>query len=223
VTVEFVPVADYPAAVSALAARQVDLAWYGGFTHVQARRATGGTAVPLVMRDRDAQFKSVFITRADSGIKNLEDLRGRTFAFGSESSTSGHLMPRHFLGSVTLGRTSYTGAHDATVLWVSEGRVDAGALNVAVWERMVREKRVDPERVTVFWTTPPYVDYNWTVRGDLDAEFGAGFTERLRKAFLDLSDPAILDLQSAGKYIAAKPEDFAGIEQAARDAGLIRD
>jgi phosphonate transport system substrate-binding protein len=235
VRTEFHPVSDYPATVSALAGGQVDLVWYGGFTFVQAYYATGKTARPLVMRDIDARFRSVFITRPDSGIRSLADLRGRSFVFGSESSTSGHLMPRYFLMQNGIdpdrdfaGPPSYSGAHDATITWVASGRADAGALNIAVWERKVREGAVDPRQVVVFWTTPEYVDYTWAVRGDLDADFGAGFTERLRQAFLDL-DPAnpahkeILDLQSAGRFIPAKPEDFRGVEEAARAAGLLRE
>lgn len=230
IPVQFVPVTDYAASVEALAAGKLDLVWYGGFTHVQARRRTKGTAYAIVMRDADLQFRSRFIARADSGIKSLQDLKGKTFAFGSVGSTSGHLMPRYFLMQDHLvpekdfSKVSFSGAHDATVKWVETGKVDAGALNESVWEKLVEGGKVDATKVTVFWTTPPYVDYNWTVRGDLDR----GFVSRLTRAFLNLDaknpeHKAILDLQRAQSYVLAREDDFLGIEDAAKAADLLKD
>jgi phosphonate transport system substrate-binding protein len=227
--VKFLPVTDYPAVVEGLAGGHVDLAWLGGFTFVQARRRTG-TAIPLVQRAEDARFHSKFITLPGSGIRSLADLKGKKLAFGSVSSTSGHLMPRYFLMKAgidpdkDLARYAFSGAHDATVKWVEAGKVDAGALNESVWQKLVDEKKVDPAKVVVFYTTPDFYDYNWTVRGDLDPKI----REKLAAAFLAL-DPAnpdhkkILDLQRATRFVTTKPEDYAGIEAAARSAGLLKD
>ena len=226
--VEFTPLVNYAATVEALAAGKLDLVWYGGFTHVQARQRTGD-ALAIVMRTEDASFHSKFIARKDSGIRSLKDLKGKTFAFGSVSSTSGHLMPRHFLlqdGIVPerdFARFSYSGAHDATAKWVEAGQVDAGALNEAVWERLVQEGKVDVDKVGVFWTTPEYVDYNWTARGGLDR----ALVSRIAWAFLNLdySNPEhkeILDLQRTKGYILATEDDFTGIEAAAKAAGLLK-
>ena len=226
--VEFVPVTDYAATVEGLAAKKLDMVWYGGFTFVQAAQRTQRTAIPLVQRAEDAEFKSVFITTNPS-IKTLADLKGKTFTFGATASTSGHLMPRSFLLQAgidpdkAMKRVAYSGAHDATALQVAGGKVDAGALNISVWEKMVAEKKIDPTKVRVFYTTPPYFDYNWTVRGDLDAALVA----KLRQAFLDLDaknpeHAKILKLQRASKFIPTKPENYAGIETAARSAGLLK-
>jgi len=230
IPVQFVPVTDYAASVEALAAGKLDLVWYGGFTHVQARKRTNGTAYAIVMRDVDLQFRSKFIARADSGINSLKDLKGKTFTFGSVGSTSGHLMPRYFLQQEKLvpeqdfRKVSFSGAHDATAKWVETGKVDAGALNESVWDKLVESGKVDTSKVKVFWTTPPYVDYNWTVRGDLDR----ALVSRLTRAFLNLdaNNPAhqpILDLQRAKSYVLAREDDFTGIEEAARTAGLLKD
>jgi phosphonate transport system substrate-binding protein len=230
IPVQFVPVTDYAASVEALAAGKLDLVWYGGFTHVQARKRTKGTAYAIVMRAEDLQFRSRFIARADSGIKSLQDLKGKTFAFGSVGSTSGHLMPRYFLKQDKLvpeqdfSKVSFSGAHDATVKWVETGKVDAGALNESVWDKLVEGGKVDTTKVTVFWTTPPYVDYNWTVRGDLDR----AFVSRLTRAFLNLDahnpeHKAILELQRAQYYVLAREDDFLGIEEAAKAADLLKD
>lgn len=226
--VEFTPVTDYAATVEGLAAKKLDLVWYGGFTFVQAWLRTNRTAIPLVQRVEDEQFKSVFITRAGSGVNSLTDLKGKTFTFGSVSSTSGHLMPRSFMLKAGVVpdrdlRVAYSGAHDATAFQVAGGKVDAGALNISVWNKLVEEKKIDPAQVRVFYTTPPYYDYNWTVRGDLDP----ALVTKLREAFLAL-DPAnpehkeILALQRASRFIATRPDNYKGIEDAARSAGLLK-
>ena len=225
--VEYTPVTDYAAAVEALASRKVDLAWFGGFTFVQASIRSGGKAVPIVQREEDEKFRSVFIT-GDPAIRQLADLKGRDVSFGSQSSTSGHLMPRSFLLQAGLNpekdfrRVAYSGAHDATIAAVAAGKVQAGALNISVWEKFVADKRVDPTKVIAFHTTPAYYDYNWTVHADMPAPL----RERLTQAFLALSrdDAAgrqILELQRATKFVPTKAENYKGIEAAALSAGLL--
>jgi len=229
VKVQFTPVVDYAATVEGLAAKKLDLVWYGGFTSVQAVRRTNGTAKRLVLRQEDAEFRSVFIANPGSRIKSLEDLKGKTFAFGSVGSTSGHLMPRHFLLQAginpekDLKQVAYSGAHDATALWVESGKVDAGALNFLVWDKLVQTKKVDLGKVNVFYTTPPYVDYVWTARGDLDK----GIQDKIVAAFLklDYATPEhrkLLDLHRTKKYIRANDADWKGTEEAAIAAGLIK-
>lgn len=229
IPVQFTPVVDYAASVEALAAGKLDMVWYGGFTHVQARRRTNGTAYAIVMREEDLNFRSKFITGVTSGIDRLQDLKGKTFAFGSVSSTSGHLMPRYFLQQEGVipeqdfSRFSFSGAHDATAKWVESGKVDAGALNESVWEKLVEGGKVDTSKVKVFWTTPAYVDYNWTVRGDLDRKL----VSRIARAFLNLdyNNPAhrpILELQRAKGYVLTQESDFEGIVSAAQAADLLK-
>ncbi|MET3131266.1 phosphonate transport system substrate-binding protein [Oxalobacteraceae bacterium GrIS 1.11] len=226
--VEFTPVTDYAASVEALINRKVDMVWFGGFTFVQAKVRSKNQITPLVQRAEDEQFKSVFIT-TNKDINKLEDLKGKTLSFGSESSTSGHLMPRSFLlaahvdPDLDLKRIAFSGAHDATVAAVAGGKVDAGALNISVWEKLVAEKKVNPAVVRVFYTTPGYYDYNWSVRSDMSLEL----RKKLSDAFLALDpknpqDKAILDLQRASKFIPTKAENYAAIEAAAQNAGLLK-
>ena len=228
VKAEYTPVTDYAAAVEALANQQVDLAWFGGFTFVQAQQRSGGKVIPLVQREEDEKFRSVFITTED-GIKSLADLKGRTLTFGSQSSTSGHLMPRSFLLAAgidpdrDLKRVAFSGAHDATVAAVASGKVDAGALNISVWDKLVADKKVDSAKVRVFFTTAPYYDYNWTVHADMPP----AQRERLTKAFLDLSKSTaegreVLEVQRATRFLPTKAENYKGIEAAARNAGLLK-
>jgi phosphonate transport system substrate-binding protein len=225
--VAWTPVNDYPAVVEGLAARKIDLAWLGGFTFVQVRHRTGN-AIPIVQRAEDEKFVSRYIVPASSGARTLRDLKGKTFAFGSPSSTSGHLMPRFFLLKEGIDpdrdftRIAFSGAHDATVAFVASGRAEAGVLNASVYDKLVEKGDANAKAVRVLATTPPYYDYNWTVRGDLDP----GLVRKLTSAFLKL-DPAnpahkeIMDLQRASKFIPTRPENYKGIEDAARAAGLL--
>ena len=228
IPVKFTPVVDYAATVEGLAANRLEMVWYGGLTSVQAARQAKG-ARRIIMRKEDAEFKSHFITRKDTGIKNLKDLKGKTFSFGSVSSTSGHLMPRYFLiknginPEKDFSKFSFSGAHDATAAWVESERVDAGALNFLVWDKLVETKKVDTNKVSIFWTTPPYVDYVWTVRAGVDK----GTVEKITKAFLklDYNNPEhkkLLDLHRTKGYVTAKDEDWKSIEEAAIAAGLLK-
>ena len=226
--VEFTPVSDYPAAVEALVNRKVDLAWLGGFTYVQANIRSGGKIVPIAQREEDTKFQSVFIAKTDSGIRSLKDLKGRQISFGSQSSTSGHLMPRHFLLEAGLNpekdfrRIAYSGAHDATIASVVSGKVDAAALDITVWRKFVAEHKVDTKAVDVFHTTPGFYNYNWSVHTAMPEDL----RKRIQDALLAL-DPAtpegkeILQLNRATRYIPTAPENYKGIEAAGRSAGLI--
>ena len=225
--IEFTPVSDYAAAVEVLVNRKVDMAWFGGFTFVQANARSGGKVIPIAQREEDTKFRSVFVT-ADPTIKSLADLKGKDFSFGSQSSTSGHLMPRNYLLQAGLNpdkdfrRVAFSGAHDATVAAVAAGKVQAGVLNISVWEKLVADKKVDPAKVLVFYTTPPYYDYNWTVHADMPAPL----REKLTAALLALSRDTpegreVLDLQRATRFVPTKADNYKGIEAAARNAGLL--
>ena len=227
--VDFVPVNDYPAAVEALVNKQVELVWFGGFTYVQAQIRSGGKIIPIAQREEDTNFRSVFITQTNSGIKRLTDLKGKQVSFGSQSSTSGHLMPRSFLLEAGIDpdkdfkRVAYSGAHDATIAAVVNGRVDAAALDITVWRKFVSENKVDTTKVDVFYTTPPYFNYNWSVHADMPAPLREKITAALLN--LNMNNPEgkeILTLNRATKYIPTKPENYKGLENAGRSAGLIR-
>jgi len=227
--VQFTPVSDYAAVVEGLASQKIDLAWLGGFTYVQARLRTNGGAVPIVQRAEDEKFTSKFIVPIDSPAKTLADLKGKTFAFGAPSSTSGHLMPRYFLkregidADKDFKNVAYSGAHDATVAFVAAGRAEAGVLNASVWDKLVEAGNPNAARVRVLATTPTYYDYNWTVRPGLDA----ALTKKLQDAFLKL-DPAnpehkdIMALQRASRFVPTKSSNYDGIEAAAKAGGLIK-
>lgn len=228
IKVEFTPVTDYPAAVEAMVNKKVELVWFGGFTFVQASIRSNGKVIPIAQRVEDTKFQSVFISKTDSGIKKLEDLKGKQVSFGSQSSTSGHLMPRSFLLQAKIDpekdfkRVAYSGAHDATIASVVSGKVDAAALDITVWKKFVGENKVDTKAVDVFYTTPGFYNYNWAVHADMPADLRAKVTKALLE--IDPSTPEgaeILKLNRATRYIPTDVGNYKGIEAAARSAGLL--
>ena len=227
--IEFLPVTDYSAAVEALSQRKVDMVWLGGLTYIQAKMRSNGNVEPIIQRIKDSVFTSVFITHVDNEINKIEDLKNKSFSFGSPSSTSGHLMPRHFLEKQNINpeeyfrEIGYSGAHDATIFSVLSNKVSAGALNSLVWKKFVRENPKKVKKLKVFYITPKYYDYNWTIRKDLSNEL----KESLVEAFLtlDYNNPnhkKILDLQRATKYIKTNDSNYLNIYMAGKKTGLIK-
>lgn len=239
VPVRYLPMVDYAAAVSAFRTGDLDLVWFGGLTGVQARLQKPGAKV-LAQRDIDVAFTSVFIANPNSGLKpfvpqkGLTALRGKRFTFGSESSTSGRLMPQWFLAQAGIktrdfagGAPGFSGSHDATIALVQSGAYQAGVVNEQVWRASLRSGKANRNKVFVLWKTPGYPDYHWLAQPDLDRRFGAGFTNRLQQAILNWrqKEPdqrAILELFGAQQFTMARPQDYKRIEEVGRQVGLIR-
>lgn len=238
VSVEYVPVTDYAAAVTAFRVGELDMVWFGGLTGVQARLQVPG-AHAVAQRGIDAEFHSVFLANRSTDLEPVDSLagltrlRGHTFTFGSQISTSGRLMPQYFLSlaGVSLedfqGEPGFSGSHDKTIKLVEAGTYDAGAANAQVWRSRVEEGRVDTSRVRVIWRTPPYHDYHWVVRPGLDERFGDGFTDRVREVLLALDgdtpeEEAILDLFGAERFVATADSNYDRIESVGREIGKIR-
>jgi phosphonate transport system substrate-binding protein len=239
VPVQYVPVIDYAAAVSAFRTGNLDLVWFGGLTGVQARLQKPGAQV-IAQRDIDAAFHSVFIANKASGLqpftnpKGLRELKGKRFTFGSESSTSGRLMPQFYLQQAGVklsdfagGAPGFSGSHDATIALVQSGAYQAGAVNEQVWKDNLRSGKANRNKVIAIWRTPGYPDYHWIGQPNLDARFGRGFTAKLRGAIISWrpSNPeqkAILQLFGAQQFTGAKAADYAPIEKVGRQIGKIR-
>ncbi len=239
VSVKYVPVTDYAAAVSAFRTGDLDLVWFGGLTGVQASLQKPGARM-LAQRDIDAQFYSVFIANPKSGLKpirsinQLTELKGKRFTFGSESSTSGRLMPQYFLGQAGVklkdfagGAPGFSGSHDATIALVQSGAYDAGAVNEQVWKANLRSGKTNRSKVFQIWRTPPYPDYLWLAQPNLDQRFGKGFTRKVQKAILAWrpSDPEqklILGLFGAQQFTTVNPAEYQKIEKVGRQIGKIR-
>ncbi|ESU33790.1 hypothetical protein G3A_04770 [Bacillus sp. 17376] len=223
--VEYVPSVDYSALVTAFERGEIQLAWFGGLTGVQARNLVP-EAEAFAQRPIDEKFKSVFIANNDVKIDSLEELKGKSFTFGSESSTSGHLMPRSFMMEAGIdpdqdldGKPNYSGSHDKTYKLVESGAYQTGALNISVWEAAVKEGKVDESKVKVFYTTPEYYDYNWTLN-KMDADTKA----KLKEAILSMNseDNEIMELLQTDKFIETKNENYEAIEKVAKQLKIIK-
>ena len=228
--VEYVPSVDYAALVTAFERGEMHLAWFGGLTGVQARNVVP-EAQAIAQRPMDEEFHSVFIAGADTNINSLEDLKGKSFTFGSESSTSGHLMPRYFLMEEGInpeqdfgGQPNYSGSHDKTYKLIESGSFEAGALNISVWDAAVADKKVDTSKVKVFYTTPSYYDYHWTIN-KVDEQFGEGTQQKVTDAILSINStdqPEIMELFQSDKFIETNNENYKAIEQVAKEVGIIK-
>mgnify|MGYP006430359653 CR=1 FL=1 len=228
----YVPVKSYAAAVTAFRNNQVQLAWFGGLSGVRARQAVPG-AQAIAQGKRDKNFHSYFIAHQSTGIEKSEDglpeaVQGKTFTFGSKSSTSGRLMPQHYIQQQfgkkpddVFSRVGFSGAHHTTIDVVESGAYKVGAVNFSVWDEHVKNGKVDTDKVHVIWKTPAYPDYNWTVRGDVTDKFGDGFIDRLQTALLELEDREILDSFPRETFVKATNADYDAIRKTARDLGLI--
>lgn len=239
VPVRYAPVTDYTAAVSLFRTGDLELVWFGGLTGVQARLQTPGS-VPLAQRDVDEDFHSLFIANRSAGLRPIRDVAGLTavggtrFTYGSQSSTSGYLMPAYFLkqGGVDpqrgfRGEPGLSGSHDKTIDLVASGTYQAGAVNEQVWKARVAGRTVDSSKVEVIFRTPPYHDYHWLLSPRAVEKFGADFPQRVTDTLVGLNpgnpeDAQLLELFGAKRFVVTAPSNYSEIEEIGRQLGLVR-
>ena len=231
VSVVYIPVKSYAAAVSAFRNNQVQLAWFGGLSGVSARQLVAGSEA-LAQGWEDQFFKTLFIAHHSADITASENfpraIEGKTFTFGAKGSTSGRLMPEYYIREFfqqtpdhVFKRVGYSGDHSRTIALVQAGAWQVGAVNYKVWENALQAGTVDPAKVQVIWTTPSYPDYQWTVRGDVDTRYGTGFKQRLRQALLDMADPELLQSFPRRSFVPASNSDYQPVAEVARRIGLL--
>ncbi len=232
IEVNYIPVKSYSASVAAFKNNEVQLAWFGGLSGVQARVAVPG-AVAIAQGEEDPDFYTYFIAHTSTGLAPSEgfpdDIAGKTFTFGSKGSTSGRLMPEFFIRQA-LGKTpreafrrvGFSGDHSKTLALVQSGSYEVGALNYKVWENEVKAGKVDKSQVKVIWKTPDYPDYNWTIRGDVDEVWGEGFVNKVQQALLDMQDETLLASFPRKRFIAADNSMYQPILETARQIGIIQ-
>lgn len=231
VEVQYVPVKSYAAAVTAFRNDQVQLAWFGGLSGVQARRAVANSEA-IAQGAEDQEFVTYFIAHASTGLSEgpafPKAIAGKTFTFGSKGSTSGRLMPEFHIRNQfekspedVFSRVGFSGDHSRTIALVQSGAFEVGAVNFAVWENELRAGKIDPAKVQIIWRTPTYPDYQWSIRGDVDRKFGPEFVERVRAALLAIDDPELLQAFPRSRFIPATNDDYAPIVRVGKDIGLL--
>ena len=232
IPVRYIPVKSYSASVQAFKNNEVQLAWFGGLSGVQARLGVPGS-VAIAQGVEDPDFISYFIANTSTGLAFSEKfpkaIADKTFTFGSKGSTSGRLMPEFFIREAfektpddIFKRVGFSGDHSKTLALVQSGSYEVGAMNFKVWRKEVEAGKVDPTKVQVIWRTPPYPDYNWTIRGDADKAFGDGFIKNVQQAITDIDDPAILDAFPRESFIPADNSLYQPILDTAIEVGIIR-
>lgn len=231
VPVEYVPVKSYAASVTAFRNDQIQLGWFGGLSGVQARLAVPGSQA-LAQGDEDMSFVSYFIANEATGIERSDEFpaqaRGRSFTFGAQTSTSGRLFPEYHIREETgeapeafFSRVGFSGDHGQTLRLVSTGAFEIGALNYTVYDTAVAENAPEVATTRVIWQTPPYPDYNWTIRGDADTRFGDGFSQRVKAALIGMDDPELLASFPRRAFVEASNEDYTEIEETGRALGIL--
>lgn len=232
IPVEYEHSSSYKQSVAAFKNGYIHLAWFGGLTGVQARHFVEG-ARAIAQGKEDPEYFSYFIASADSGLEKSDSfptgIKGKKFTFGSKSSTSGRLMPEFFIRKYGgdkpesyLGSVNYSGAHNKTAELVQSGQFDAGALSYKTYDSMVADGKLDPAKCKVIWKSDVYPDYNFTAHPDLDAIYGAGFTDKLQAAILGMKGKELLeDPFGRSGMIKATNEDFEPIRKLAKDLGFI--
>ena len=231
VEVQYIPVKSYTAAISAFRNNQIQLAWFGGLSGVQARRLVPGS-IAIAQGKEDQFFKSYIIAHHSTEIAKQkvlpDELSGMTFTFGSKGSTSGRLMPEYYIREHfqktpddIFSRVGFSGDHSRTIALVQAGTYQTGAVNYKVWQRALADKKIDASKVSVIWETPDYPDYQWTIRGDVDARLGAGFSQKVQQVLLAIKDPELLASFPREGFVNAKNSDYAPILTTAKAIGLI--
>jgi phosphonate transport system substrate-binding protein len=231
VETKYVPVKSYAAAVTAFRNDQVQLAWFGGLSGVRARLLVDGSEA-IAQGVEDPNFLTYFIAHASTGLQPAEEfpagIAGKVFTFGSKGSTSGRLMPeyhirRHFgkAPEQVFDKVGFSGNHSKTIALVQSGAYQVGAVNFKVWENELNDGKIDLEKVSVIWKTPPYPDYQWSIRGDVDSRWGDGFKAKVKAALMNMKDPELLASFPRSGFISASNADFQPILDTAREIELI--
>ena len=231
VPVKYVPVKSYAAVVSAFRNKQIQLAWFGGLSGVQARLKVPGSQA-IAQGVEDTKFRTYIIANHSTGLKASDDfpkgIAGKTFTFGSKGSTSGRLMPQYYIEEAmkektdkVFKRVGFSGNHSKTIALVQSGAYEVGAVNFKVWEKELKDGKIDTKKVSLIWKTPTYPDYQWTIRGDVDKDFGEGFSKKVQAALLDLKDPDLLGRFPRSGFIEAKNSDYQPILDTAKSIGII--
>ncbi|BDY04645.1 putative selenate ABC transporter substrate-binding protein [Ferrimonas sp. YFM] len=231
VEVKYIPVKSYAASITAFRNNQVQLAWFGGLSGVQARARVPGSEA-IAQGYEDQFFKSYIIAHTSTGLDAAASLqqamKGMTFTFGSKGSTSGRLMPEFYLREAfqeapnkSFRKVGFSGDHSRTIALVQAGSYQVGAVNYKVWESELAAGKVDTSKVKVIWETPTYPDYQWTIRGDVDAQYGEGFKAKVTKALLEMKDEKLLNAFPRSSFVPATNADYAPIKDTAKSIGLM--
>jgi len=216
--VELVVTTDYSSMIEAMRRGRIDLGYFGPLSYVMAKEKSPGIeAFAVQVHKGSPTYRSVIVVNAASGIQKLSDIKGKVMAFGDPASTSSHLIPKSILLNAGLTarrdyQEEFVGNHDAVALNVQNGKAQAGGLSQPIFEAMVEMKTIDPAKVKVLQVSEAFPNYPWTMQAALAPALKA----RIRKAFFDLKDPAVLKPMKAEGFQAIQDSEYNGIRELGR-------
>jgi phosphonate transport system substrate-binding protein len=232
VKVQFVPTTSYSDSIDAFSKNKVQLAWFGALAGIKARRLVKGSTA-IVQGLEDTQFYSYFIANTSTGFKKSgrfpKEIEGKSFTFGSPESTSGRLMPEYYIRWIlrktpkqAFLKVGFSGSHSKTIIEVQNGKYQIGVVNYSVWDKMLKDGMIDTSKVKIIWKSLKYPDYQFTIRGDVDKQFGAGFTQKVQNALLQIKDKEILSAFPRSRFIKADNSEYEIVKGVAQAVGLIK-
>jgi len=207
--VELIVTTDYSSMIEAMRHGRLDLAYFGPLSYVLARQKSEIEPFAALKVKGSTTYQSVVIANISSGVKTIGDIKGKNMAYGDKVSTSSHLIPKSVLAEQGLdaGRDyqeHFVGSHDAVALAVQNGHAQAGGLSRPIFESLVERKMVSLDKVKVLEYSKPFPQYPWTLRSNLRPEL----KDKIRNAFLNLKDPAVLKAFKADGFDAITDRQY---------------
>ena len=207
--VELVVTTDYSSMIEAMRHGRLDLAYFGPLSYVLARQKSEIEPFAALKVKGSTTYQSVVIANISSGVNAISDIKGKNMAYGDKVSTSSHLIPKSVLAEQGLdaGRDyqeHFVGSHDAVALAVQNGHAQAGGLSRPIFESLVERKMVSLDKVKVLEYSKPFPQYPWTLRSNLKPEL----KDKIRNAFLNLKDPAVLKAFKADGFDAITDRQY---------------
>ncbi len=207
--VELIVTTDYSSMIEAMRHGRLDLAYFGPLSYVLAKQKSDIEPFAAIRQHGKTTYQAVIIANKSAGITKLEDIAGKDVAFGDKASTSSHLIPKSMLAEKNLYagkdyKEHFVGAHDAVAMSVQNGHAQAGGLSKPIFETLVQRGLVKPDKVAVIAESKPFPQYPWTMRSSLNPEL----RQKIRVAFLEINDPAILKPFKAEGFGAVSDKDY---------------
>ena len=167
---------DYNGVIEAMRSGKIDVAYFGPFSYVLASQLANAEAfaIPVARKSGKSSYNSIIISKKDKGLGTVPQLQGKTFAFVDPSSASGHLFPKAGLKGEGIdtdkyfSRVIFSGSHDASIMAVANGKVDAAAVADPIFQTAVAKGHVKAEDFQVIWRSQDIPESPMAWRRNLD-------------------------------------------------------
>lgn len=215
---------DYNGTVEALRNGHVDVALLGPFSYILAttQAPVEAFAVTVIAKTMQPSYRAIIIARKDSPITSLETLNGRTFAFVDPGSTSGFMVPSAAFKKAGISpekdfkQVMYSGGHDATIVAVGEGKVDAGCVADRIYERGCAKGLADCSKLKVVWESPPIWNDPVLYRKNLTDDL----KKKIRDAFYSVKNLPFGEMGTVARFDPIADKDYDALREIAKTLNL---